>query len=459
MKITKIIILFFSALITTRLGFNPSSANAGLQEELDRLADSLGAMSTTSAPGVYEGQTRGYITGGSLSLRFPQDNLNFASIRLPKVRAGCEGIDFDLGAFSYINRDQLVNKLRLIGSSSLGYAAMIGLESVSPQIAGTIKYWESELNKRLNSNITTCQAARALVDGGLGLVERVRSSQINRCSGARTAAGASSDYDAARTECVNDPASAATVGDDEDREMGQPDRNYLWYALNGLISLDEEQRELILSVVGTVITANGQTFPLRPTLSIETLMIGGSIERWDCVSSDPNCLAPVLVTDASTIGMNELVRQRMSDLLASVRNKSVLSPADVAFVSTAPVPLYRMMNALSTMSPAVAQSYIAQWSEPIALVMVEHWIRQAADYARDSLATAKIETHMAKQLEQMISTAERRVQSRAEGIRFTIATFDSQVQTLERLERAISQNLIRTGLVGTYDFGKANAGK
>jgi conjugative transfer pilus assembly protein TraH len=437
----------------------PQMARAGLQEELDRLADSLGVMSTTTAPGVYEGQTRGYMTGGSLSLRFPQNNLNFASVRLPKVRAGCEGIDFDLGAFSYINRDQIVSKLRMIGSNSLGYATMIALESVSPQIAGSIKFWESELNKRLGANMTTCQAARALVDGGLGLVERIRASQVNRCSGARTAAGASPDYDAARSACVDDPGSAASVGDAEDQEMGRPNRNYLWDALTGFISLDEEQRELILSVVGTVITRNNETFPLPPTLSVEKLMSGGAIDRWDCASSDPNCLAPTLAINTTTIGMNERVRQRMINLMGNVHTKTDLSAEDISFVSTAPVPLYRMVNALSTLSPAVAQSYISQWTEPIALVMIEYWIRQVADYARQSLTTAKIESHVSDRLEQMISAAERRVHEQAERVRFTMASFETHVETLERLERAISQNLVRSGLAGTYDFAKAQGGK
>src|SRR5574341_535758 len=133
---------------------------ADLQQQLNELADSLGVMTTTTTPGAFEGQTRGYLTGGGMSLRFPQASLDLASIHLPKVRAGCEAIDLYLGAFSYINTDQLIAKLKAIGSASLGYAFQLALEAISPQISGIIKHFENvteRINKR--SRICVCRAS------------------------------------------------------------------------------------------------------------------------------------------------------------------------------------------------------------------------------------------------------------------------------------------------------------
>src|ERR1700682_191578 len=113
-----------------------STAQAGLQQQLDDLVNSLGVMSDTTRPGTYEGQTRGYLTGGGMSLRFPQDRLDLVSINLPKIRAGCQGIDFFLGSFSYVNAEQLIAKLKAIGMASLGYAFQLALEAISPQISG-----------------------------------------------------------------------------------------------------------------------------------------------------------------------------------------------------------------------------------------------------------------------------------------------------------------------------------
>ncbi|MFQ5779184.1 MAG: conjugal transfer protein TraH [Nitrospiria bacterium] len=423
-------------------------AEAGLQAQLDEMVDSLGVMSTTSAPGVYEGQTRGYLTGGGLSMRLPQTNLNLGSVGLPKVRAGCEGIDIYLGAFSYINADQLIAKLKAIGSASLGYAFMIALEAISPQIAGSIKHWENVTNRILNSNLSACQAARALVDA-TGLPEKIRSSQISRCTGARTSAGASTDFNAARQECAADPGSGA-VGDPEDQAQGRRDRNYLWEALEGL-SLDEVSRELILSAVGTIVAADDQLYLWPPQIGIDALLYGGEINRYDCTF---DCLFQVVVPEAATPGLTELVRQRLSAILANIQARNDLAPADVDFVSTAPFPLYRMVNALSTLTPAVAESYLARWAEPLALLMVQHWIDTAARQARQALSVARVESDVQEALQRLIKEAKGAVRERIQRIRFVMDSLLDEVEMLERLERAITGSLSRHDLAKAYGFGR-----
>ncbi len=64
---------------------------ADLQQQLNELANSLGVMTTTTTPGAFEGQTRGYLTGGGMSLRFPQASLDLASIITQIVGSGVGG--------------------------------------------------------------------------------------------------------------------------------------------------------------------------------------------------------------------------------------------------------------------------------------------------------------------------------------------------------------------------------
>lgn len=411
-------------------------------------------MSAATAPGVYEGQTRGYLTGGGFSMRLPRTNLNIGSASLPKVRAGCEGIDIYLGTFSYVNADQLIAKLRAIGAGALGYGFTLALESISPQIAGTIKFWESELNKVLNSNLSACQAGRALVDA-TGLPEKIRASQIGRCAGSRAASGSSADYNAARQECAADPSSGA-VGDSEDQAMGRADRNYLWEALNNLAGLDEVSRELILSAIGTIVSVNSQIDTWPRLIGAESLLYGGEIQRYDC---DPPCLSMNRVAESATEGLVVLVRQRLSDILANVNARNSLTSSDIDFVATAPFPLYRMVNALSTLPPAIAEAHLAQWAEPLALLMVQHWIDEAARAAAEALVTAKIETEVQKVLSERIREAQEEVRRLMFRARFTVETVLTEVQKMERLEKAIAANLVKNDLAKGYAFGKGQGGR
>lgn len=425
---------------------------ADLQQQLNDLADSLGVMTATTAPGAYEGQTRGYLTGGGMSLRFPQASLDLASVSLPKVRAGCEGIDLYLGAFSYINTDQLIAKLKAIGSASLGYAFQLALEAISPQISGIIKHFENVTERINNLNLSSCQAARALVDA-TGLPEKIRSSQIGRCTGSRTASGASPDYSAARQACAADP-STGVVGDAEDQAQGRRDRNYLWEALSNLNGVDEPSRELILSALGTVVAVNEQVVTWPPIVSFDQLVDGGNITRYDCTA---DCLAQATVSEPTATGLTELVRQRLEGILDRVRTRQTLNAADIDLVAAAPLPLYRMVNALSTLTPAVADSYLAQWAEPLALLMAQHWVDTAARQARRALSVAKVESAVQEAIEQQITQVQEDIRTRVQRTRFVMDSIRVEVEMLERVERAMMRNLSAHGLEAAYQFSRTPA--
>ena len=406
-------------------------------------------MNATTTPGVYEGQTRGYLTGGGMSLRFPQAPLDLVSISLPKVRAGCEGIDFYLGAFSYINTDQLIQKLKAIGSASLGYAFQLALEAISPQISGVIKHFENVTERINNLNLSSCQAARAIVDA-TGLPEKIRSSQINRCTGARTASGTSTDYTQAREDCAADPGSGS-VGDADDQALGRRDRNYLWEALNNLSGLDEESRELILSALGTVVAVGDQVDSWTPIIRVDDLVDGGNVQRYDCTD---DCLTKTTTPATATTGLTELVQNRLKAILDIVRSRGTLSASDIDFVSAAPLPLYRMVNALSTLTPEVADSYLAQWAEPLALLMAQSWVDSAARQARQALSVAKVESAVEEKLDQQIREVQDEIRNRVGRTQFVMGSIQVEIEMLERVERAMMRNLSAHGLEAAYQFSR-----
>ncbi len=330
-----------------------------------------------------------------------------------------------------------------------GLRLQLALEAISPQISGIIKHFENVTERINNLNLSSCQAARALVDA-TGLPEKIRSSQIGRCAGSRTASGTSSDYSAARQACAADPSTGA-VGDAEDQSQGRRDRNYLWEALSNLSGLDEPSRELILSALGTVVAVNDQVISWPPIVSFDQLVDGGSIMRYDCTG---DCLAQATVAEPAATGLAELVRQRLEGILDRVRTKQALSPANIDFVSAAPFPLYRMVNALSTLAPAVADSYLAQWAEPLGLLMAQHWVDTAARQARRALSVAKVESAVQEAIERQIAETQEDIRTRVQRTRFVMDSIRVEVEMLERVERAMMRNLSAHGLEAAYQFSR-----
>src|SRR3546814_13864971 len=61
---------------------------------------------TYTSPGSFEDQARGYVTAGGFSGRVDVHHDYLTSVTLPKVRAGCGGIDMFLGGMSFLDRSE-----------------------------------------------------------------------------------------------------------------------------------------------------------------------------------------------------------------------------------------------------------------------------------------------------------------------------------------------------------------
>jgi conjugative transfer pilus assembly protein TraH len=118
---------------------------------------------TETSPGYFEGQKRGYFTGGSFSARWQQSNDYLFTAMPPKVKAGCGGIDVFLGGFSYLNFEYLVTKLQRIMQAAPAAAFDIALNVLCEPCSKTIKSLESIINTLNSLQLDECKSARALV--------------------------------------------------------------------------------------------------------------------------------------------------------------------------------------------------------------------------------------------------------------------------------------------------------
>ena len=163
---------YLPRLIALVLAFSlAATASADTGSQMDAYwSGALGTGSVTG-PSAYSGQTMRYYSGGNLTMRTPQQNLQLFGFQPPSLSAGCGGIDIFAGGFSFVNSAQLVAFMKAVASNAEGYAFNAALGYLCP----TCQKWLNDLQhmaQEINStNISSCQAASALVNTAFNSLE------------------------------------------------------------------------------------------------------------------------------------------------------------------------------------------------------------------------------------------------------------------------------------------------
>ena len=131
----------------------PSLAEAaGLGTGINSFLRDREGQVTMSKPNFYEGQTRGYITGGSFDMRFPNRNVTPFAVTMPSISAGCGGVSLMGGAFSFINMQQFTQYLQAIAQNAMGMAFNLALTTLCPQCATVLSKLE-QIAREVASNL------------------------------------------------------------------------------------------------------------------------------------------------------------------------------------------------------------------------------------------------------------------------------------------------------------------
>jgi conjugative transfer pilus assembly protein TraH len=261
-----------------------NSAQAGLSD-MQEFFNDVGVYGNASGASSFQGQTRNYLTGGSLQVRIPDKNYQLATMDAPRLSSSaCGGIDAFAGSFSFLNSDQLVGMLQNIGNNAAGAVFQLALDSVSPKLGAVIKYFQDMANKVNALNVNSCEAAKGIVtatkDGALqsGFMKGMKEmgSQVT---------GLADDWSGVQEAFATQPETVKATADvietsglsDEQKKWIKPG-NVLWRALgevtNGGTGIDDDEKKLIQAMVGTVIIKHTTTTPIAlEATSYEPLMI------------------------------------------------------------------------------------------------------------------------------------------------------------------------------------------
>ena len=373
-----------SAAIAGVLALSPIPMHAGdLNAEVNAMFNNLGAIGNYTAPGAFRGQAFNTYTGGSLFMRSPNKVYQLAAVEFPSAKAGCGGIDVFGGSFSHISAAEFKNMLRNITAALPGIAFQLALESVSPLLGGLTK-WAKGLETWINNaRINSCETAKAIVSTA---AEAVGYSSQETCADLAIEMGLETDRDAARRRCASDRpsilASARASGDPKIRNKAPFVGNLTWKALQYTGSyLDDQERELIMSMVGTIIfypdEGGRDPEPIAPTItSISHLLYGQAaasgtdvVQHMLKCNDYTNCDSVTLDTSYTHTPFTAKVENMMRSIASRIASRTAIpnNSPEVGFVNQTTEPVYKMLSIGATIpGSGLADSLISQYRDVIA---------------------------------------------------------------------------------------------
>lgn len=374
------------------------TALAGVEGDMTSFFRNLGGLANTTGAQAHKGQESGLYTGGNIFMRTPAKTTQLAAVSMPGFRGGCGGIDMFGGAFSFVNAGELVQMMKSIASSAVGFSFKLALETISPVIGNTI----SELNdlaQRINqANINSCETATAL----LGSVwPRTDQTSKTICEQLGNSSGIFSDYAYAKQECGAGGQRSGTLSNASGAVQNQIpiNKNLTWEAMktNGLFaSMSDEEKQLWMTLAGTVIFRNAgddnspnivQTIPSELTNNGLLASLLGSdstaptvslvVDRCDetdkCLQVTPRGLTITLDPANSFYGK---IKRIMTDMVGKIKNNTALSEEDIGLLNLTAMPFYKMITVYTAYNAQQALSEIPSMSQLVALDMLAAWINE-----------------------------------------------------------------------------------
>jgi conjugative transfer pilus assembly protein TraH len=452
-----------AAALAAVLVASPATLHAGdLNAEVNNMFNSLGSLGNYTAPGAFRGQTFNTYTGGSLFMRASNKVYQLAAIQFPSAKAGCGGIDVFGGSFSHISAAEFKNMLRNITAALPGIAFQLALESVSPLLGGLTK-WAKGLETWINNaRINSCETAKAIVSTA---AEAAGYSSQEACSDLAIEMGLESDRDAARRRCATDRtsilASARTSGDANVRNKAPFVGNLTWKALQRTGTyLDDQERELIMSIVGTVIfypeDAARDPEPVAPTItSISHLLYGQAAGAGTNVTQHllrcndyTNCDVVTLNTAYTHTPFTARVETMMRSIADKIATRAAIpnNSAEVGFVNQTTEPVYKMLSIGATIpGSGLSDSLIGQYRDVIAAdyayVFLERNLRVGMAALDKDYTLQQSQRELANQVRQRAQAMLLQLAQEKNLLYQKVGSFRAVSSHLEQLERQLRSSM------------------
>lgn len=393
---------------------------------LENFYDSAGAaVNITPGRAISNQHVSGY-SGSSVVWRVPTKQINPFQITPPSIKAGCSGIDWFMGSYSFVNKDALVQALRNFGQAAVGYFFMLALRSMAPEIAVTLE-WVNQLAQKINSQaIGGCNDAMKAAQKVGDMLEWSTQHQAARYEAARGNVADTFDGigkffgvegfgSSVRTTRLKNNHEQPVEGNQGKNKVVEA--NTMWWAIRNSnlgAQFGEEDINFVMSLFGTCdivrMADNEQgmvTDSKGPQLTIAQLIGSpdsptGPLNVTEC-AGDPECLRTIdrVVHERTFAGMSMNLMERIRDSIIA-RAPVAFTPRERAVLGLSSVPMYRIA-ALAATNVGVAGGMGKSMMETAAMVsgtdaainMIDYYAREIDKF----LATAKEKNGLSKELE------------------------------------------------------------
>lgn len=388
---------------------------AGLNKDLNDFFDKFDASANVSSADIYNGQKAGYFTGGNVAIRSRIVDRNLARVNLPKFDAGCGGIDLFAGGFSFLNEDQLIQTMKSIGSSAIGYSFLLGLETVSPQVANTIKQLQTWANAINTFNINSCEAASQMV-GSVWPKDTAANQQICRSLGGKQ--GYFADFASARHKCGQQEEfnrqmqNLSEKPEYEGLMVGE--YNVAWEAIrkHEYLANNPDLAEFLMTLMGTVVVRMEdrtvvERWPsqLSDPMFLNRLLYGGGVTLYHCHNNEhTKCLhiqkqTEDIVMSKSWVGRVQTMLEAMKESI--LLDQEIPQDCEVALTKTR-LPLYKIITVLAAYKKGHCPVDIAQVAEIVAMDLMLQYLQEATDLVREGAQSLRRSQMYADELDRYV---------------------------------------------------------
>jgi conjugative transfer pilus assembly protein TraH len=234
--------------------------------------------------------------------------------------------------------------------------------------------------------------------------------------------------------------------------------NVTWLALNQVGgSISQQEKELIMSVIGTVILyppaddGSGATPRYaEPTIvGLRDLLLGrgasateGNVDIEVYVCDEPaECLNPTRTT-VSAKPFTRLVSERLRRMSDNIATRSPQAPADIGFVNNTTEPVYKMLSVANAVpGSSTAETLIETYKDVIALDYAETFLNRAIRQAMTALSQALKRTGIEQQyidaIRENAQEAQRQLLTEKQAAYAKVRSVSSMTQDLQTLERQL----------------------
>lgn len=343
---------------------------------------------SVESAGVYEGQMAGYATAGGLTTRSGVFNRKPITITPPSYSAGCSGIDLHLGSFSYIAKDELISALKNTASSSLSYAFLLGLKSLSPQAEDAMRWLQEQASFFNSMNINSCEIAEQAVSA---IYPATQGARQHICRSMATQEGALRDIAMARKNCS---ASNVDIRKEQKGDAFIGSYNVAWDVIkkDPFLSSHPEFAEFFLSITGTIVIDEDRMPKHYPSMVhdatfMKNLFEGGDVKCYLCTVSKPDignifkssegCLSITEGTRnfSGENSFHQIVNESLKQMQTSVAQNKPLDAQYRAILGKTSLPIAGIINAMTSFNRGRSPVELTTFSHVITMDIVCQYLK------------------------------------------------------------------------------------